>query len=293
MSKAYEDLTEEEKLIQSTHFSSKTGPTLLRTLAAIQSQLDNLVVNAAQVLKESFQVSTALADDLSNVGNMLNVVRLANEPDDDYRNRVITEAATFETVTVEAILSLYESLVGKRPTIYEPFKTKIYQSGEPTDPDEGGTFRVMFEVPTSVRSESLRVAADKTSVIVTDDTIVSPYTTSMSTNVNDSTTIIPIDDPTNFPDWGELMIENEWVSYASKDTDSFDGCVRGLYDSVPASHATSTVVVEGSTKVFLQHTNTQVYSSQTGTTVLITGGPYDWDTYFDVRYKITNADAKE
>ena len=95
MSKAYEDLTEEEKLIQSTHFSGKTGPTLLRTLAAIQSQLDNLVVNAAQVLKQSFQVSTALADDLSNVGNMLDVVRLANEPDDDYRNRVITEAATF------------------------------------------------------------------------------------------------------------------------------------------------------------------------------------------------------
>ena len=295
MSKPYEDLTDAEKLVNSTHFPGKTGPTLKRVMDAIQHQLDNLILSAGALVKDSFQLNNSWGIDVTEVGDILDVVRFVNETDEAYRNRVIVAAATFETVTVDAILDLYENLIGKRPTIQEAFRTKVFQSGDPPGADEGGKFSVVFEIPITKRSESLRVASDRTSVIASDDSIVSPYTASLSTNINTTTSTVPVGSTANFADWGELFIDNEWVSYSTKASDSFGGCIRGLYDSVPATHATNNVVIEGTTKVFLRDTNNAVFSTNTDdqTRIGVSGGPYDWDTYFDVQYKITDDDLKE
>lgn len=294
MSRPYEDLTDAEKLVNSTHFPGKMGPHIKRVLEALQHQLDNLTLTAASVINSSSQIDNSWGEDVGKVGNILDVVRFVNESDEDYRNRVIVEAATFETVTVDSILRLYEVLLGQQPTIEEPFVTKVYQSGDVVEGDEGGVFTVLFDVEMTKRSERLRVAAYGTSVVVTDDTIVSPSTTAVSSTTSVAsetfTTTLYVWNVTNFPDWGELMIEDEWITYDSKQTSphAFLNCVRGLYDSVPAAHSTDTIIVEGSTKVFLYRTPTAIYSSQSGTTIYLKGGPYDWDTYLDVQYKITN-----
>lgn len=299
MSKRYEDLTDAEKLVNSTHFPGKTGPTLKRVLEAVQHQLDNLILSAAGVVNDSFQISNSWGGDVEKVGNMMDVVRFVNETDDAYRNRVIVEAATFETVTVDAILTLYETLLGKAPTITEPFITRVYQSGDSVEDDEGGVFTVLFDVEMTKRSERLRVDSSGTSVTVTDDTIVVPVTDAVSVTTSVAsetfTTTLYAQDVTNFPDWGEFIIEDEWIDYDSKQASpaAFLNCNRGLYDSVPDSHNTDVTITEGSTKAFLYRTNTQVYSSQSGTIIYLKDGPYDWDTYLDVQYKITNADAKD
>ena len=293
MSKRYEDLIDAEKLVNSTHFPGKTGPTLEGILKALQHQLDNLVLSAAAVANDSFQIGDSWGNDIELVGHILNVVRFTGESDEDYRNRVIVEAATFETVTRDSILRLYEVLLGQAPTITEPFITKAYQSGDPIEGDEGGRFTVLFDLAMTKRSEELRVASGGTHVVVTDDTIVSPYTDAVSetTSVSTSNTTIYAQNVNNFSEWGEIKIDDEWVAYGSKQTSpahAFLECARGLYDSEPAIHNTDVTIIEGSTKAFLRGTNTQIYSSQTGTTIYLEDGPYDWDTYLDVQYKIAN-----
>ncbi len=298
MSKAYEDLNESEKLLQTVHFPSKTGPNLTALLESIQHQMDKLILYAASITRDTFQVSTGLSDNLDKTAAILDVVRFTGESDEEFRTRILGTVSTFETVTVDSILNIYEVLLGKRPTIWESFSTKVYQSGESSE-DLGGSFNVTFEVPITMRSEPLRVASGGTSVIASDDTIITPYTTAVSetTSVANETftTTLYVDSSANFPDWGELFIENEWIRYGSKQTSphAFLNCIRGVYDSIPASHATDIPITEGSTKVFLEGTNQNVYSSQTDQTIFIIGGPYDWDTYFNVQYKIANEYEEE
>lgn len=294
MSKSYENLTDAEKLLKSTHFPGKTGPRLERLLMALQHQLDNLILDGSVFARKGFQLSTALGSDLGNVGEYLDLARFASESDDDLRSRVETAAVTFETVTKDAILDLFDELIGKRPYFQESFHTRLYRSGDVVGPSDGGKFALMFELPITIKSENLRVASGGTSVIVTDDGIEEPYNTSLSTNVNTTTTTIEVSSIASFQTSGELIIDSEWVSYGTTQTSpaAFVGCNRGLYDSDPATHSTDATVTEGCNKAFLEGTNQQVYGSQSGTTMFLTGS-YDWDTYFDVQYRIAEASVKD
>lgn len=296
MSKPYENLEANEKLLGTIHFPGKTGPRFEEVLKAIQHQLDNLILSAADLVKDSFQISAAVSGDLDEIGEFLGLVRLSAENDNAYRQRIETTASTFETVTKDAILDLFEEFLGKRPYFYESFRTKVLTSGETTE-NLGGEFTLIFEIPITLKSEQLRVASGGTSVIVTDETIETPETTAVSdtTSVATNDTTIYVASVDNFPSWGEIIIDDEWVSYGSTQTSpaAFLDCVRGLYTTDPATHNTATDVTEGCTKVFLEGTNTIIYESQDGTTLYVSGGAYDWDTYFDVQYRISGEGLKE
>lgn len=297
MSKAYEDLTDQEKLLHSTHFPGKMGPRLERMLKAFQHQMDELILHATPIVRESFQVSTAQSGDLTNVGDMLDIIRLVGESDDTYRNRVVVAAETFETVTRDAILELFESLLGKQPYLEEPFHTHVYEPGDDYQPGSWGMFSLIFEIDMTRKSEMLQVASDFASVIATDETIEIPVVDAVSTTTgvaSTTTTTVFANDVSSFPSWGEIIIDDEWIGYDSLQTSphAFLNCVRGLYDTNAATHDTEAVLTEGATKVFIQGTNNIVYSSQSGTTIYVDDGPYDWDTYFDVSYRISGAELE-
>lgn len=296
MSKPYERLTDDEKLLRLTHFPGKTGPRLERLLTALQHQLDSLVLDAGVLVKRAFQITSCHGDDLEQVGSFLDIARFAEENDSELRDRISIAASTFETVTKDAILDLFEGLIGKRPYFEEPFHTRLYQSGDVIDSDSGGEFTLMFDLPVTVMSEKIRVASGGTSVIVADETIVSPTTVAVSgTTAGSSDTTIYTSSVEGFPAYGEIAIEDEWVSYGSTQTSpaAFLTCVRGLYTTVPATHDIGTTVIEGCNKAFIEGTNEQVYNSQSSTTIFLSGGPYNWDTYFDVQYRITGSGIKD
>lgn len=295
MSKPYEDLEDGEKLFAAVHFPGKTGPRFERVLKAIQHQLDNLVLSAVDVLKDSFQISASVSGDLDEIGGFLDLIRISGESDDLFRARIETMASTFETVTKDAILDLFEGILGKRPYFQEEFRTKVYRSGDVTE-DLGGEFTLTFEIPILLKSEKLRVASGGTSVIVTDETIEVPYTTALSTNIASEvfTTTLLVTSVGSFSSWGEIIIDDEWVSYGDIQTSpaAFLNCNRGLYATDPATHNTAADVTEGCTKVFLEGTTNIVYESQSGTVLYLSGGPYDWDTYLNVQYRISDIGLK-
>jgi hypothetical protein len=61
----------------------------------------------------------------------------------------------------------------------------------------------------------------------------------LSFAIGDAVTTIPTsgDGMDGFEDTGDIQIDSEVITYAGKTANSFTGCVRGAYDSTPASHS--------------------------------------------------------
>ena len=296
MSKPYEDLVDSEKLKGLMHLPSKTGPILTRLLEVIQTYLDDLAFNYLPMVKECMQIPNALGNDIDLLGELLDISRLSSEDDEDLRTRVMTTAETFETVTKDAILDLFHTLLGKEPYLTEPFVTTVFESGTPQVNHEGGKFSLLFEIPISVKSEHLRIDEGGDTITVSDPTIVPPEVDAVSTTTGITTTDTTIyaQDVSEFPDNGELIIDDEWIRYTSKQTSpaAFLTCTRGLYDTVPATHVTDTAITEGSIKVFVAGTNEQVFDYQSGTSqvIYLKNNPYPWDSYFDLNYRIRGSE---
>lgn len=67
--------------------------------------------------------------------------------------------------------------------------------------------------------------------------------------INDSTTTITVDSAASFPASGTIQIENELITYASKNSTQFLTCVRGVNGTTAATHLDNTKVYDASTFV--------------------------------------------
>jgi len=293
MSKTYEDLTNDEKIAQSLHPGRKAGVGLKRLAEAVQHQLDQIILRVGEVVRDSRQIAYALGTDLDLIGGIFDIVRYSNETDEDYRTRITILASTYEVMTTESILTLFENITGRRPYLYEDFVTQVFRLGEDAPSDTGGRFTLMFEIPRTVVNERHQINEDGYTITVNNSDILVPDNTTISatTSVSTSDTTIYVDSVTNFATVDNYFkVDDEWVHYSSSTTTpahSFLGCERGYWDSVATNHAVSTSVTEGITLAWETPTNNQVYESQSGTTINLTGGPYGQWSWFNVRYNIS------
>ena len=69
--------------------------------------------------------------------------------------------------------------------------------------------------------------------------------TTLSANINNSVTTIPVVSTTGFQNAGALLIGAELITYTGKTTTSFTGCVRGQFGSSNAAHVSGVYVAEG------------------------------------------------
>ena len=69
--------------------------------------------------------------------------------------------------------------------------------------------------------------------------------TTLSTNINNSVTTIPVVSTTGFQSAGALLIGAELITYTGKTATSFTGCTRGQYGSSNAAHVSGVYVTEG------------------------------------------------
>ena len=68
--------------------------------------------------------------------------------------------------------------------------------------------------------------------------------TTLSANINNSVTTIPVVSTANFISPGAILIGSEVISYTGKTPTSFTGCTRGQYNSSAASHLSGAYVGE-------------------------------------------------
>jgi len=297
MSKAYEDLTVKERLVRSMHLERKIGPALEGTLKSLENQFDQLVFGAINIIRDSRAVDNASGDDITDIAKIYDIHRRSAESDEALSTRVQLFPTTYETLTVDAIQDLFEGITGRRPYVYEGFTTRIYRSGDPTETGEAGRFAMLFEVPRNVAHERLKVQPAGTYVILThsEDSLVVPVTTvvSATTAVAVGHTTIYVQSVNGFEDAGKIKIDTEWIRYASRNTTSisFEGCDRGMWQTVPENHSTEAPVEEGTVFAWPQGTNNMVYDYRDGNYVYLKDGPYDEWTLFDLEYKITDLDA--
>ena len=69
--------------------------------------------------------------------------------------------------------------------------------------------------------------------------------TTLSANINNAVTTIPVVSTTGFQNAGALLIGAELITYTGKTATSFTGCVRGRFGSSNAAHVSGVYVAEG------------------------------------------------
>jgi hypothetical protein len=69
--------------------------------------------------------------------------------------------------------------------------------------------------------------------------------TTLSANINNAVTTIPVVSTTGFQNAGALLIGAELITYTGKTPTSFTGCVRGQFGSSNAAHVSGVYVTEG------------------------------------------------
>jgi len=68
--------------------------------------------------------------------------------------------------------------------------------------------------------------------------------TTLTSNISNAATTLPVADTTNFANAGAVLIGSEIISYTGKTATSFTGCTRGQYSSTAASHLSGAYVGE-------------------------------------------------
>jgi hypothetical protein len=69
--------------------------------------------------------------------------------------------------------------------------------------------------------------------------------TTLSANINNAVTTIPVVSTTGFQNAGALLIGAELITYTGKTATSFTGCARGQFGSSNAAHVSGVYVTEG------------------------------------------------
>jgi hypothetical protein len=69
--------------------------------------------------------------------------------------------------------------------------------------------------------------------------------TTLSADINNSVTTIPVVSTTGFQNAGALLIGAELITYTGKTATSFTGCTRGQFGSSNAAHVSGVYVTEG------------------------------------------------
>lgn len=68
--------------------------------------------------------------------------------------------------------------------------------------------------------------------------------TTLTANVSNAATTLPVASTTNFANAGAVLIGSEIITYTGKTATSFTGCTRGQYSSTAASHLSGAYVGE-------------------------------------------------
>jgi hypothetical protein len=68
--------------------------------------------------------------------------------------------------------------------------------------------------------------------------------TTLTANVSNAATTLPVADTTNFANAGAVLIGSEIITYTGKTAISFTGCTRGQYGSTAAAHLSGVYVGE-------------------------------------------------
>lgn len=68
--------------------------------------------------------------------------------------------------------------------------------------------------------------------------------TTLTSNINNAVTTIPVASTTNFQNTGAILIGSEVITYTGKTATSFTGCTRGQYGSSNAAHVSGVYVGE-------------------------------------------------
>lgn len=66
--------------------------------------------------------------------------------------------------------------------------------------------------------------------------------TTLSSDIDDTVTTIPVASTSGFPSTGTITIDSEQIAYTGINATNFTGCTRGANSTTPASHSTSAIV---------------------------------------------------
>jgi hypothetical protein len=248
----YGNLTEGDKLIKSMHRVGPLGNSLQRILESFQHQFDQVFAVVETVVTESIQINHAVGTDLDGLAKILDTIRIGAESDESLRLKAQTKVANFNAVTVDGLVTVFTNMVGRPPIISEAFDTKVYVSGQTSDPTPGGRFSVIFNVPFTTVFEDCTIPTVQGNYVEVMGSIATDSTTvvSATTGVGSGDTTIYVASINDFPlNHGEIKIGSEYIFYGEALTSPprLEHCVRGMYDSIPASHATNSPITEATT----------------------------------------------
>lgn len=103
-----------------------------------------------------------------------------------------------------------------------------------------------------------------------------PTSAGASTAINDgagitsSATSITVDDTTNFPSMGRILIDNEQILYFNKTATTFTQCVRADGGTTAATHADDASIYEGKLQVYCAYSPADM-SSDTDSPLIVEG----------------------
>lgn len=286
--KPYEELKSSDKMVNQMHLVGKMGVKFTRLAEAIQHQFDELIFSGLSGVRRETHVSTALGENLDELSSFFGLSRLSGEDDEDYRVRIVNYIKNYGAVSVDGIKDYFEFITGRRPYLREEFTVKVLSYGDVVDEGSGGKFVLVFELPVQLVHEELMVEPETSYVELGHETIISMEMTNSTSNLLVGVTTLNVVSTAEFPSVGELIVEEEWMSYSGKTATSFTGLIRGLYETTDVDHTGSPfVVTEGINNAWLVGAPSTVYDYTDGNKIYLKGGPYHVNTWVNLRYEVS------
>jgi len=97
--------------------------------------------------------------------------------------------------------------------------------------------------------------------------------TTTTAAIDAAVTTIPVASTVDYPSSGTLLLESEAITYTGKDSTNFLGCSRGALGTTPASHATSTEVINYLVTAIANTTNPKLVITGAGNVGIGIAGP--------------------
>ncbi len=147
------------------------------------------------------------------------------ETDEELRDRLKNATYVLGKATIDAIETNLENLSYIKSVKVEDMPLKTAQDEVHTFTT--GTAEYVLRNEVAINDNNRKVLAG---------------TATLSSDITDTDSTITVDDTSQFPDSGYILIDNEIISYSSKTATTFEGCSRGVESTTATSHSTGATV---------------------------------------------------
>lgn len=150
-------------------------------------------------------------------------------------SQVLDDCKSLSTVANQQIYSLPDNYLGMKTLIYNPRISHITLNG--ADEDDFLGYQYSTGNPTIYIEYK-----NRKQIWLYPIPSSSASTTALSGALNSTATTVTVDDTSDFPSMGRIIIDSEVIYYTGSTTTTFTGCVRASEETTAASHSNDATV---------------------------------------------------